>query len=200
MAIIVDKEQKKKDIAFACKEIIIEKGIHDLTISRIAQTAGIGKGTFYEYFKSKEELLFELVNLLMFEYNIKKEIRLSEVESTKNKIKIFADFFYDEESKDLRVLYKMFIGISLLSPEKEMVDFQTECFNYYYQWFERLIQEGIDKKEIPPQTIVMAKGLFSMAKGLFIASETTHSVQDVKTELDLFIDTLFEVIEIKECK
>jgi AcrR family transcriptional regulator len=199
MAIIVDKEKKRKDIALACKEIIIEKGIHDLTISKIAQTAGIGKGTFYEYFKSKEELLFELVNLLMSEYNIKKEIRLAEAKSTKNKIKIFADFFYEEESKELRVLYKMFIGISLLSPEKEMVDFQTECFNYYYQWFERLIQEGIDKKEIPPGTIVMAKGLFSMAKGLFIASETTHSVQDVKTELDLFIDTLFKIIEIKEC-
>jgi len=200
MAIIVDKEQKRKDIALASKEIIIEKGIHDLTISQIAQTAGIGKGTFYEYFKSKEELLFELVNLLMSEYNIKKEIRLAKAESTKDKIKIFADFFYDEESKELRVLYKMFIGISLLSPEKEMVDFQTECFNYYYQWFERLIQEGIEKKEIPPQTIVMAKGLFSMAKGLFIASETTHSIEDVKTELDLFIDTLFEVIGIKECK
>ena len=200
MAIIVNKEKKRKDIAFSCKEIIIEKGIHDLTISQIAQTARIGKGTFYEYFKSKEELLFELVNLLMHAYNVKKEIKLAEVESTKDKIKIFADFFYEEESKDLRVLYKMFIGISLLSPQKDMVDFQTECFNYYYHWFERIIHEGIEKKEIPPQSIDMAKGLFSMAKGLFIASKTTHSVQDVKAELDLFIDTLFEIIQIKEKK
>ncbi len=194
MALIVDKEQKRKDIALASKEIIIEKGIHDLTIAQIAQTAGIGKGTFYEYFKSKEALLFELVNLLMHEYNVQKEITLSKVESTKEKIKIFADFFYAKESEELRVLYKMFIGISLLSPSKEMVDFQTECFDYYYQWFERLIDEGIEKKELPLEMSGMAKGLFSMAKGLFLASETTHSITDVKKELDSFVDTLFAMI------
>lgn len=198
MAIIVDKEQKKKDIALACKSIIIENGINDLTIAKIAQTAGIGKGTFYEYFKSKEELLFELVNILMHHHNIAQEQKLSKVQSTQEKIKIFADFFYSEESIDLRVLYKMFTGISLLSPQNEMIDFQTECFNYYYQWFERLIEEGISKKEILPQTKLMAKGIFSTAKGMFIASETTCSIDNLQEEIELYIDTLFEFVSTKD--
>ncbi len=45
MAIIVDKLQKRKDIALACKEIFFQHGIKDLTISHIAKTAGVGKGT-----------------------------------------------------------------------------------------------------------------------------------------------------------
>ncbi len=200
MAIIVDKDQKKKDIALACKNIIIKNGLLDLTISKIAQTAGIGKGTFYEYFKSKEELLFELVNILMHHYNISQEKKISKVNSTKEKIKIFADFFYSKESTDLRILYKMFTGLSLISPKNEMMDFQTECFNYYYKWFERLIEEGIAKNEIVPQTKIMAKGMFSTAKGLFIASETTYSIFDLQKEIELYIDTLFALVSTKDKK
>jgi len=37
LAIIVDKEQKKKDIALAAKSIILENGIDNLTIAQVAQ-------------------------------------------------------------------------------------------------------------------------------------------------------------------
>ena len=47
MAIVVDKEKKRSDIASACKDLLLEHGISNLTISQIAQTAGVGKGTIY---------------------------------------------------------------------------------------------------------------------------------------------------------
>ncbi|MCF6207063.1 MAG: TetR/AcrR family transcriptional regulator [Sulfurovum sp.] len=191
MAIIVDKEQKRKDIALACKDIILEQGIHNLTISHIAKTAGIGKGTFYEYFSSKEALLFELVNILLREYNVRKEYKLSQVATTIEKIKVFSDFFYEEESEDLRNLYKMFVGISLLTPNCEMMAFQTECFEYYYGWFERIIDEGIAKGEVPASFRALSRGLFSTAEGMFIASETTHSMEDLKGMIHHYIDTIF---------
>ena len=34
-----------------------ERDIHAITVSQIAREAGIGKGTVYEYFQSKEELV-----------------------------------------------------------------------------------------------------------------------------------------------
>ncbi len=52
MAIIVDKIQKRKDIALACKELFFLHDIKDLTISQIAKTAGVGKGTIYDYFQN----------------------------------------------------------------------------------------------------------------------------------------------------
>ena len=73
MAIIVDKEQKKKDIALGTKALILEHGISNLTISQIAKAANIGKGTVYEYFKNKDEIVFELVEILMDEHNLQKE-------------------------------------------------------------------------------------------------------------------------------
>jgi TetR/AcrR family acrAB operon transcriptional repressor len=52
MAIKVDKDKKRRDIAVACTELLLEKGIKDLTITEIAKTAGIGKGTVYLSFRT----------------------------------------------------------------------------------------------------------------------------------------------------
>lgn len=56
MAIIVDKDKKRRDIAIACTELLLEKGLKNLTVAEIAKTAGIGKGTVYEYFSKKKML------------------------------------------------------------------------------------------------------------------------------------------------
>ena len=58
MAIIVDKDKKRTQIALACKNLVIANGIKDITITKIAKEAGIAKGSFYDYFENKEDLVF----------------------------------------------------------------------------------------------------------------------------------------------
>ncbi|MBN2825115.1 MAG: TetR/AcrR family transcriptional regulator, partial [Campylobacterales bacterium] len=113
MAIIVDKEQKRRDIALACEDLFIQKGIKNLTISQIATKAGVGKGTIYDYFANKEDIVFEIVNILMAQYNATKEQRINEAKSSKAKITIFYDFFYNPDKADLRKIFKEFVSISL---------------------------------------------------------------------------------------
>ena len=60
---VVDKEQRRKDIALACLDLIHEVGIKKLTVAQVAQTAGIGKGTIYEYFENKDDIVFEIINM-----------------------------------------------------------------------------------------------------------------------------------------
>jgi len=198
MAIIVDKTQKRRDIALASKGIILKKGIQNLTISAIAKEAGIGKGTFYEYFRSKEDLLFELVEILMHKHNKRIESELEIAQNTAERIKIFSDFFYDEKSSDLRCLYKMFTGISLLSPQEEMKTFQTECFDYYYAWFEKIIDEGIASKELDPSARQMTGAMFATAKGMFIISQTTNRNSNLKREIHSYVDTLMTLLSCKD--
>ena len=198
MAIIVDKIQKRKDIALACKELFIKNGIKNLTISEVAKTAGIGKGTIYEYFKNKEEIVFEIVNTLLQEHNIDKKLRIDSKENTKEKIIEFFGVFYREEDIELRELYKEFISISLANPMQEMIAFQSQCSNTYFKWFEEIIQAGIDKNELVGSSKQLARGLFVMGEGLFISSCVTTTIEDLKKELDTFYDTLFELMEVKK--
>ena len=197
MAIIVDKIQKKRDIALACKELFVQNGINDLTIAKVAKTAGVGKGTIYEYFKNKEDIVFEIVNILMEEHSQKKKLKIDSVKSSKEKIKVFFYFFYDDEERELRTLYKEFISISLINPNQEMIAFQTKCSQNYLMWFERIIEDGIKAKEMHPSARNLARGLFVIGEGMFISSEVTNNIADIKKEYDLFFDTLFKIMEVK---
>jgi AcrR family transcriptional regulator len=197
LAIIVDKEQKKKDIALSTKELLLNNGINNITISQIAKNASIGKGTIYEYFSNKNEIVFELVNILMQQYNEAKEKKLLDVASTKEKIKVLMDFFYDDAYFDIRVLYKDFTAITLMNNNESMVTFQTERFKFYTDWIDDIIQEGIDKQELIPHAKELVMGLFAYSQGIFIMSVTSNAIESLKDEMNTHIDTLFTLMEVK---
>jgi AcrR family transcriptional regulator len=55
------RNNSKRDMILdAAYNLFIEKGYWDTKIIDIADAAGIGKGTVYEYFESKDEIIFEL--------------------------------------------------------------------------------------------------------------------------------------------
>mgnify|MGYP000164960247 CR=1 FL=1 len=54
---IVNKREKREKIIHCAVDLFAEKGFADTTVKEIADAAHIGKGTIYEYFDSKEEIL-----------------------------------------------------------------------------------------------------------------------------------------------
>lgn len=63
---------KKADIFNAGRELFCSKGFKDTNVSEIAKLAGIGVGTFYNYYSSKEELFLEV--FLKENENLKKRL------------------------------------------------------------------------------------------------------------------------------
>ncbi len=61
-------KDKDQDILAAAAAIFSSKGFHHASIGDIADAAGIGKGTVYEYFPSKDALLKEVVHLSCTRY------------------------------------------------------------------------------------------------------------------------------------
>ena len=55
------RKQKKKLIMDTALELFAENGFHATSISQIAKKAGISKGLTYNYFKSKDEILHEII-------------------------------------------------------------------------------------------------------------------------------------------
>ncbi len=72
---IVDKEQKRRSIIIAALKVFANKGYKATRTIDIAEAAGIGKGTIYEYFRSKEELIEAIFESLFIDY----EQRLEEL-------------------------------------------------------------------------------------------------------------------------
>ena len=197
MAIIVDKEQKRRSIALACRELFVSKSMSSVTISEIAKVAGVGKGTLYEYFKNKEEIVFELVDILLGEYSLKLKSDFAKLDSVREKVKKFAEFFYADENRELRAIYKDFVSISLAAPNENMREFQTACFNNYYLWFVDIIEEGVKRGELIEASLGLTKGLFVTAEGMFVASCTTNVFDNLAVDLNVYIENIFNIIEVK---
>ena len=54
---------RRKQIFDAASRVFAAKGFHSATVQEVADEAGLGKGTIYEYVRSKKELLFLVVEV-----------------------------------------------------------------------------------------------------------------------------------------
>lgn len=56
-----NKKKKRHALLSQAFSLFMNKGISNTTISDITQSAGVGKGTFYFYFKDKDDLIEKLI-------------------------------------------------------------------------------------------------------------------------------------------
>ncbi|MEO1938073.1 MAG: TetR/AcrR family transcriptional regulator [Sulfurimonas sp.] len=199
MAIIVDKEKKRNDIACACKDILLEYGIKNLTISHIAKTANIGKGTVYEYFKNKEEIVFEIMTTFIAEHEKKLSEIVSENIDIKEKLFHFLYLgFQDENSRKQLALYREFLAISMTSGTNEMIDFNIQCRNRFSNILKKIVKDGIEKGELPLEIEDFISAILAFELGLIVEVHTV--ALDPKDEISRYLDALFTLIKIKEEK
>ncbi len=68
MPAAVDKKAKRLEIIGHAADVFARNGYHESKIQDIATAADIGKGTIYEYFRTKEELFLGVYDQWMGEY------------------------------------------------------------------------------------------------------------------------------------
>ncbi len=91
------KQSTKERIFEAALEVFSQKGFHTATTDEIAERAGVGKGTLYRYFETKEKLFAELVRL-----------RLDELEKKAGSIINGHDDVLTMISKYIRIYFEFF--------------------------------------------------------------------------------------------
>lgn len=62
------KEKRELEIMRAAFKVFSRHGFHEAKMGEIAQKAGLGKGTLYEYFDSKKELFQQMVVRIVEKY------------------------------------------------------------------------------------------------------------------------------------
>src|ERR1035437_9654763 len=64
------KQLKKKKIIDSASILFSRKGYHEVMMEEVAKLASIAKGTVYNYFSSKEELYFSIMQGRMEKLNL----------------------------------------------------------------------------------------------------------------------------------
>jgi AcrR family transcriptional regulator len=181
---LLKKNIKRKNIAKSCSILLENNQYHDISISKLAKTAGIGKGTIYEYFENKEDIVFELMSCLQDEYDEKLRSRLLELPNIFSKtIALFTLFISDDEfvSKQ-RDIYKQFIIISLSNPSKNIKNYNGKLRDKYIS----ILDSIIDNKQL-------AIKIYDDIIGIFVTSHIIENFdlqEHVRTYIKTQIDTL----------
>lgn len=54
--------QVRAEILQACAQVIVEKGVSGLSMEDVSQLAGLSKGSLYNYFSNREELIWVIID------------------------------------------------------------------------------------------------------------------------------------------
>ncbi|AXX89194.1 hypothetical protein CKA55_00270 [Arcobacter suis] len=198
MAPRVDKEQRRKEIAMACVDLIYDIGIKNLTVAQVAQVAGIGKGTIYEYFENKDDIVFEIMNIHVEENHKQFLETIKTIKTTKEKIFLCFKFVLDDSEENLRHFngYKEYVSIVLSDENDVMCEFNGSCKVFFDLQLRKIIQEGIDNNELIPEAMNLAEGLLVFEKGLALLKMSQKNF-DAKYVGESFLNNLWELIKVK---
>jgi len=90
-----DKEAKRKAILEACLKIIARNGIHGFKMIDVATAAGIGKGTIYEYFPSKSELVLGVFAEFMDSFGAMLSLELAKATEPAERVRCYIRSFIE---------------------------------------------------------------------------------------------------------
>lgn len=194
MAIIVNKEEKRRNIALSCRELLLEHGINSLTISQIAKTAGIGKGTIYEYFENKEDIVFEIITTFIAEHEKKLLELVYAPKTTREKLFYFLYLLFENElaRRQLKV-YKEFLAISLTSEPEEMLEFSQQCHDKFASILSQIVNTGKESGDIDSERIISESSIMLFGTGLVVDSRLESC--DIKKEIDLFLELILPSVK-----
>src|SRR5699024_9403023 len=106
-----NKKQKESSLYKAAYDLFTTKGINDTAISDIIKKAGVGKGTFYLYFKNKYDILDKII-LNKSTHVLSEAIRHTKAREFKDfeeELLYFIDYIIEYLRKDklmLKLIYK----------------------------------------------------------------------------------------------
>lgn len=141
--------------AFEC---FSKQDYHTVKISKIARVAGVGKGTVYEYFDSKEKLYKDLLDFLFQQYlQLMEEVVDDESKNFEDKLeKLYSNhiFYYQEmqrRSKGMMLIEKM---INIAS-QQDLENKRQQMLDLFARLIDQGLKEGVLRQDLDRQEMMM---------------------------------------------
>lgn len=154
-----DPELRKDEIIVAAQELFLTKGFEETAVSDIVAKVGVAQGLFYYYFKSKDEILDEVVGRFAELYfsvlnNLNNDDQLNAIQKLQH---IFQQMFKLMVENERLVLYMHRAENELLHYRLEQ-KFTNQAITLFLNIIEQGIRENIFEVEYPRETaeILMA--------------------------------------------
>lgn len=142
------QETRKKLVKTALK-LFKEKGFYDINVEDITKSANVSKGTFYTYFKRKEDIVLEITRAPFNEIN--DELRAMDNESIIERLThYFHRFMECVEIVGIHVCRQWFRDV--IDPNNVPDDKDSKKWFYDFEMLELILNDAIKKDELKEDT------------------------------------------------
>lgn len=190
----VERNKRAKELSLyeAAYELFVNKGFQSTSISAIAKKAGVGKGTFYLYFKDKYDLLERIVirkstEVLQRAYDA---MLLRAPESKEEQLIYFIDEILldlDREPLLLKLIHKN-LSWALLKEAVYDYDDLSMVQTMFYQLYEK---ENMDEEELSYRLYLVIELTGSVAYNAIVHQEPS-SLSEIKP---LLLESIRKMME-----
>ena len=186
-------EERTQQIIAAAISAFVKLGIANTRMEDIAQEAGLSKGTIYLYFKSREELIFAILDsFIARELAYATELLTTDI-SVVEKINKLIDIVVADmaQIKPLTPLYLDFIALA--AREESVREILQKPFDEFMEVFCALIEQGVASGEfrnLNVKEVALAMGTLIDGSSLIWVydPEFIDLERQVKASLQLLLD------------
>ena len=181
---IVDKEEKKTQILEASIRVFAEKGWNKTKISDIAEAADIGKGTVYEYFRSKDEVFAASFRYFMAQAETIVAGRLTPIDDPLERLWAYFSSWADILESEYVDYLEIVIDFWAEGIRSKGRFSSVDLMRVYYDnrtFIEGLLEECIAQDKIKPiDTKIVASIIIGALDGLMLQWIMDRNVFDLK--------------------
>lgn len=192
MPIVVNKEEKVLMICEKAYDEFLENGIENISLNQLVSNIGISKGQFYHYFKTKEDLIFEVMSHKTIEGFELCDNILKNSKSLEESLLILFSFYIGEEKyfSNIRKILFECLYLYTHSKKENIRTYNTE----YYKWIEKRLIEIFNKHNIKNVSDVIIKSISATSDGMYLRSLADDSF-NLQIELRKFLIEISRSIE-----
>ncbi|NOX37108.1 MAG: TetR/AcrR family transcriptional regulator [Calditrichaeota bacterium] len=197
---IVDKDAKRKEILRAAMRVFAEKGVTETKMADVARAAGIGKGTIYEYFQSREQLFQSAFEYLLRKIKAMMVSQIDESLSPPEKIRTGFLAYLDVTTMQIEDFAEILLDFwAYAIRNKDNADNITLDIRNRYQEFRDLtipiLEEGIQKGIFKPHnTEFVASAIIAAGDGLLLQWMADKHHFDLKATAETILNIILEGI------
>lgn len=189
---MVYMQEKKIEIIKASIDLFAEKGFHVTSVQEIVDRANVAKGSFYNYFTSKNDLIRAIYD---FYFAVLEEAMVEEKTQTddpkeqfQNQLAVFFEFFLNNKPL-IKMIMKEQIPI-----DRDMESFMTEMKQQHYDWLHQNIKRiyGQEAEPYIYDVLVIVDGMLQSYNNWILVDEESIDVDQLPQFILKRVETLCE--------
>jgi AcrR family transcriptional regulator len=176
-----EQARRRHEIFHQVVNVFVKKGFHETPMHEIAQVAGLGKSTLYDYFKTKDEILIYFFEDQLNDLtNEAQKIALQNLSADK-RLRQVMEKYLESLQANKNLFLKLMQEAQRLKPDGQK---QVQEKRYAYQDLVRaLIEEGIREGVFRKvNSLLAARLLISGISSVIFGSRATGTLEEMLKE------------------